>query len=129
MSYGENKVVVAPDCGIFDARPEMQNGGKVGAASAEKPWDRRESSQNWSAQMSENRCQCGGLRHKHDIERVSVLESSIAQAQADVEALRRVDETAEALILSIGYPKNRLLVARYMSAKGALPEHLRGAKR
>ena len=57
------------------------------------------------------------------------LETSLAQAQADVEALRRVDQTAEALILSIGYPKDRLLVARYMSAKGALPEHLRGASR
>src|SRR3990167_7352450 len=67
MSYGENKVVVAPDCGIFDARPEVQNGGN---------------------DMSENRCQCGGLRHKHDIERIAALESSLAQAQADVEALR-----------------------------------------
>src|SRR3990167_4716539 len=57
------------------------------------------------------------------------LETSLAQARADVEALRRVDQTAEALILSIGYPKDRLLVARYMSAKGALPEHLRGASR
>jgi len=57
-----------------------------------------------------------------------VPESSLAQARADVEALRRVDQTAEALILSIGYPKNRLLVARYTSAKAGLPEHLRGAR-
>ena len=58
---------------------------------------------------------------------VEALESSLAQAQADMHALRRVDEAAEALILSIGYPKNRLLVARYMSAKAALPEHQRKA--
>ena len=57
--------------------------------------------------------------------REDALESSLAQAKADVEALRKVDETAEALILSIGYPKDRLLVARYTSAKAALPEHLR----
>jgi len=44
-----------------------------------------------------------------------------------VEALQRVDEAAEALILSIGYPKDRLLVARYTSAKAALPEHQRKA--
>ena len=40
--------------------------------------------------MSENRCPCGGLRHKHDIEKIAALESSLAQVQADVEALRVV---------------------------------------
>ena len=60
---------------------------------------------------------------------IRALKDAIVQAQADVEALRRVDETAEALILSIGYPKDRLLVARYTSAKAALSEHPKGANR
>jgi len=68
--------------------------------------------------------------HDHgNCELCDQIERELTQARADMESLRRVDETAEALILSIGYPKDRLLAARYMSAKGALPEHLRGASK
>jgi len=66
--------------------------------------------------------------HDHgNCELCDQIERELTQARADVGALRRVDETAEALILSIGYPKDRLLVARYTSAKAALPKHLKGA--
>ena len=86
--------------------------------------------------MSENRCQCGGLRHKHDIERIAALESSLAQAQADVEALRTV-------IFAIIIPaceapqlrgaKTQRQQARFLDdlrgrVLAALPKHLRGAK-
>ena len=80
--------------------------------------------------MSENRCQCGGLRHKHDIEKIAALESSLAQVQADVEALR---------VMVVAYNAERNVDGAVFETIGlgghldrafaTLPEHLKGASR
>jgi len=90
--------------------------------------------------MSENRCQCGGLRHKHDIERVGVLESSLAQAQADMEALQdglaqyesvrnlldELQQEAQTRYQDYDPGQVNVLLIRVKQALDALPEHLRG---
>ena len=79
--------------------------------------------------MSENRCQCGGLRHKHDIEKIAALESSLAQAQADVEALTTMVAAYNAARTDGDFVFPKLGFDELDDAYAALPEHLRGAKR
>ena len=42
--------------------------------------------------MSENRCECGGLRHKHDIERIAALEAKLADYEVAADEIAAFGE-------------------------------------